>query len=206
MLKRIETKTEKEKRQKIRNLIIGIIIVALMILSTLGYVIVERNTTESNKIEYNGFEFTSTQNGWQTEAQGEQIVTAYLPEETLDVNSNVSGTLSLYNFQGKTIYITISDEQESYGSYDLINDLNNMAKRIQFACSPENENSSFCKDKNLPIKSCDDVDQDSGVIEIKTNSTTSYLFKDGCLTIQGEGSGLIKASDNFIFKLFDIIV
>lgn len=207
MIKKIETRESKEKKQRIRNTIIGIVIVALMILSTLGYVIMDRGnggTGNQGNMSYNGFAFKQTQNGWQTTVQGSNIITMYLPQEILD--SNGTGNPSTYNFAGKIVYIDVSSEQEAYASYDLLRNLDLIAQRAQFACSQENENSSFCQDKNLPIESCDSLDSSSRLINIKTtNSSATYSSNNGCWTIEGQDSSLIKASDNFIFKLFGVI-
>jgi len=210
MIKSLETRTDKEKKQRTRNIIIGIVIVALMILSTLGYVIVDRSGQEeqSQNNVYNSFKFVSGLEGWQTTIGTNTITMSYLPQEVLDHNGTGVSSTDLYGFSNKIVYLVISDEQEGYASIDLINNLKLVALRVQFACPIEAENSSFCQDKNLPIKSCDDADSVSKIIILKNETrslNSTYDYKNSCLIINGQGSDVIKASDNFIYKLFGVL-
>jgi hypothetical protein len=210
MIKGLETRTDKEKKQRTRNIIIGVVIVALMVLSTLGYVIVDRTGQEEQNANnvYNGFKFIDSIEGWQTTIGTNVITMSYLPQEVFDYNSTGVTSSDLYGFTNKVVYISISDEQQGYASIDLARNLKLVALRVQFACPIEAENSSFCQDNNLPIKGCDDASLDSKIIVFKnqTNQTlASYEYKDSCLVIKGQGSETTKASDNFIYKLFGVL-
>ncbi len=210
-MKSLETRAGQEKKQRIRNIIIGVIIVTLMVLSTLGYVIVDRSSQEEQNANtvYNGFKFVDSVNGWQTEVGANILTMSYLPQEVMDFNGTGVSSIDIAGFTNKVVYVVISDEQEGYASIDLFRNLALVALRVQFACPVEDEDSSFCQEKNLPIKSCDDASLDSKIIllknETKDETKTSYEYKDSCLSIYGQGSEIIKASDNFIYKLFGVM-
>ncbi len=210
MLKKIETHETRARKQRIRNTVIGAIIVFLMVFSTIGYVIVENNTVPTEGEKYGNYTFVKGDSGWETTLKSfsnKVLTTSYVPKEVLDVDSSV---VDLFYFQDKTAYVVIRSQQDVQASIDIGRNLGTIFSRMQYACFKEEENSSFCLETNLPLKSCEDADFNNVIIIIDSknldNSTNpGYKFKDGCLTIKGEGSGIIKASDNFIFKLFKII-
>jgi hypothetical protein len=120
---------------------------------------------------------------------------------------NYSGTgADLYYYNGKIVYVVVTSQQDVQLGSEILTNLNGIVSRIQFACSYDNENSTFCRDYNLPLKDCSDATSDTPVIKIDSNSTVpSYSYNSGCLTLTGQGSEFIKMSDNFLFKLFGII-
>jgi hypothetical protein len=212
-MKKLEVRSEKESKKRRNNLIIGIIIVALMVFSSLGYVIVERTTGSETGNEYNGYEFvkvsSGTYGGWQTILKSfsdKKLVTSYLPQDVL----NYSGTgADLFYFSGRTMYIIVSSQSDIQASYDFLYNLNGVVSRMQFACSYDNENSSFCQTSNFPLKSCDDTSYSTTVVKIDLNSTTTdYKINKSCYTLsgqEGKGSDFVKMTDNLIFKLFGVI-
>ena len=205
MLKKIETQTNKETKQKRLNIIIGIIIVALMVFSTVGYALLENNSSSSEN-KYGDYKFTQTTDGWQVTLKSfnnKNLVTNYLPGEVL----NFSGTGSeLYHYDGKTIYVVVSSQQDIQLSLEILKNMQDRVARIQFACSYDNENLAFCQERNLPLKDCSDATSSMPIIKIDSNSTvSSYNFDQNCLILKGQGSDFIKMSDNFLFKMFGII-
>lgn len=204
MLKPLETQESVRKKQRTRNIIIGVVIIAVMVLSSLGYVVLEREPGQQQGGQtYNNFTFTQIEDGWQTKAQGYNVTTIFLPQETLNASS---GNVRLFDFSNKIIFIVISSKDTEYLTYDLFRNLQDINQRMQFACPVEQENSSFCLETNLPLKSCDDASLDTKIMIIKDNETqVGYSYNESCLTIKGTSSDVVKATDNFIFKLFGII-
>ena len=208
-IKPLKKPEDNEKRRRNRNLIIGAVLILLMILSTVGYAILEGNVNESQKNKYNGYEFTTNTGGyWQTKiklsGQEKTIQTYFLPKDV--ENISYTGNILLSDFDGKTIYYV----SNNYGSENnaisaLDTELRNYYLRAQSTCSPENENLSFCQ--NLPIKSCDDASSQTMIIKINdiTNSTPSISYKNYCLAISGSGIDLTKAVDKIIFKIYGVM-
>ena len=205
MIKKIETREDSERKKRRTKLVIGIIIIVLMIFSTIGFAMIGNNQEVIDNTVYNGYKFTSTSSGWQTTVQGQTITTSYFPTEVLNVTgSNVYA----FDFTGQIVYIAVGSQEEIYDVNELGN-LNNIAERSQFACQPKAENSSFCQESSLPIKSCEDVNSSNTarVIIINSNVTepASYTYYNNCLTINAKSADLKIAVDNFIFKIFGII-
>jgi hypothetical protein len=209
MLRKIETKESRQKKQNNQSkLIIGLVILFLMVFSTLGYAIVQNNNPQTEGEKYGNYTFVRGASGWETTLKlfGNKVLsTSYLPREVLEVNSS---PVDLFYFQDKIVYITVRNQQDVQTSVDLSKNLGSIFSRIQYACNYDEENSTFCIEANLPLKNCEDAGSNIVIlIDSKNfNSTVpSYTFKDSCLTIKGEGSGIMKAADNFIFRLFRII-
>jgi hypothetical protein len=209
----IETHEAKEKRKHRDSVILGIIIVGILILSTVGFAVLE-SSQENNKntqTTYNNYDFVKTDYGWQTTVQilGQSIVlnTKYLPSEV--ENISMEGDPILDDFYNKAIFLVASEQNEiqaisEYGIFE------GLAERMQFACSLENSNSSTCLEKNWPIKSCDDANQQNTIIIVKetkdiNDNSTTINYKNSCIQIQGKGAELIKANEKAIFKILGII-
>ncbi len=205
MLKKIETKSGKEIKKRRLNIIIGVMIVALMVFSSVGYAILE-NDSNSSGSSYGGYKFVQTNNGWQVTLasfSNKNLITNYLPEEVL----NYSGTgADIYYYNSKILYVIISSQQDAQLSSEILRNINDLVSRVQYACSYDNENSSFCQETNLPLKDCSDGTSSTTIIKIDSNSSsTSYNYNQNCLTLNGQGTEFIKMSDNFLFKMFGII-
>jgi len=205
MLKKIKTREYSERKKRRTNLVVGIIIIALMILSTIGFAMIENDQEITENTVYNGYKFTATGNGWQTTVQGQTITTSYFPTEVL----NVSGSnVYAFDFTDKVVYIAVESQGDVYDVNELGN-LNNIAERSQFACQPDAENTSFCQESSLPVKNCEDVNSSNTarVIVINSNVTEPafYTYYKNCLKINAKSADLKMAVDNFIFKVFGII-
>jgi uncharacterized protein YpmB len=205
MIRKIETQTDRQTKQRRLNIILGIIIVALMIFSTLGYAILGNGSSESEK-KYGNYKFIQTATGWQVtlkDFNNKNLITNYLPGEVLNYTGTGADT---YYYSGRTVYVVVASQQEAQSTSEILVNINDLVSRIQFACSYDNENSSFCQESNLPLKDCSDSGSDTTIIKVDSNSTkSSYSYEGGCLILKGQGSDFIKMSDNFLFRMFKVI-
>jgi hypothetical protein len=204
MMKKLETQSDKESKQRRLRIIIGVIIVALMVFSSLGYAIIQQDSGSSEN-KYGNYKFVQTSTGWQVNLKdyGKTLYTNYLPQEVLNFSGN--GT-DLYYYNSKKAYVVISSQQDAQLSSEILTNINDVVSRIQFACSYENENSSFCQETNLPLKDCSDAGYEVVVFKINSSSNiASYNYNQGCLILNGQGNDFIRMSDNFLFKLFKVI-
>ncbi|MCX8194232.1 MAG: hypothetical protein N3G19_02615 [Candidatus Pacearchaeota archaeon] len=198
----------KEKKRQRMNIIIGIIIAFLMIASVIGYALLESYQGEEGQTaKYRNYKFIKTENGWQTQIKvANQLITIntyHLPQEVENISSE--GKPLLADFLNKVIFIVATTETERQAAFEY-NNFGAIALRMQLACSPENENSSFCVENNLPLKSCEDADWQTTIIKIKeTENETSVNYKNSCLEIKGKATDLIKANEKAIFMTFGII-
>ena len=84
-MKRLKTRYEEEKNRKRNRLTFGLILIAVMVLSTLGYALQGGfNSDNSEKADYNGYEFVSQNGFWilNNENLGNvNLIFSYNPEE-----------------------------------------------------------------------------------------------------------------------------
>lgn len=194
-IKRIETQSQKEKKDRINKIVIGIILVALMIVSTAGYAVMDRGKQE--KVKYNGFTFERTEQGWQTNDNNIELLTRFNPLEVKNISYKLVVSSSDYN--GENVFFEAYTSEERDAANEIAGNI--AATRVQLACIKENENLTECNE--LPLKDCskDKV----FIIKTSNNNETSIKKEDNCVFVTGNGEELLKATDRFIFSLYKII-
>lgn len=197
MIKRIVTKQEMEKRQKRNQIIIGIVLASVMVLSTLGFALQsgsdgdsDENSQNSNKINYNGYEFENINGLWILGTSVGSFVFSYNPEQTNIGFVNLS--MKAENYRGNPVYLFSKNKD---AKTELYANLLNIAERVQEACV-EGE---ICNDKSLPIKNCID-----NLIIVKESNFSSIKQSGNCVYIEGQQSQLVSAADEFLFKILNI--
>ena len=214
-IKPLETKGEQARKEKKRfKIIIGIIIAFLMIASTIGYAILEGNPVQQvsqNVTSYKNYDFLQTGAGWQTllriDSKNITLNTFNLPQEVENISSE--GSPLLQDFLNKAVFIAAETNKEKQAASQY-NALGNIVLMIQFACSPERANSSFCIENNLPIKTCEDAGEEAFIIilqELPENSSeqASVNYKNSCFEVKGKAEELVKANDKALFMTFGIL-
>lgn len=188
-MRKIELKSETEKKKKINRLIIGIILMIVMILGSVGYAFYSRekvDVQETNKVEYNGYTFYLNNNLWQTEINGNSFVFQHLPNET---NINVP-LVSLLDYKDKTVYFV---SENSQAQTEILRNIAGYLGRFQDAC--------FEKEcgKDLPVKNCSD-----SIILIRERNNTKIYKEDDCVFIESNKTEIIKTADAFLYKILGI--
>ena len=197
-MKRITTKEDIEKKEKRNKIILGVILIIIMFGSIGGYSFLsqptEDQTEPENEVIYNGVSFIRTANDFWTFNQGDyQFITAYNPEET--VNISVPSSINLQEFSGRPLYYN-GDTRTISEVYSV---LQYFTTRVQEVCL-ENEECT----KDLPTKSCN---EDSLIIvkEIPDIEGESSVIKEGkCIIIQAPYGELLKSADALLFRLLEI--
>lgn len=212
-LRKLSSKEVLERKKRRNQLIVGLILVAIMILSTAGYAI-EREKSES--FSYNGFEFTSAQIGWQIINQPFNLVTRFLPQDV--ENISLAGYWSADDFAGQEVYFIAYTEEEKIAASEIARNL--QFKRAQYACLEEDADLAVCQD--LPIKTCSDavISINQASYKDKADNETASLQeagqeeagieariykKDSCIMIEAEYNDLIKSADRFLFAVYKVI-
>lgn len=160
---------------------------AVMLFSVLGYGI-GGGGTSGNQITYNGIEFFEQGEFWLANIGGVNFIFQNNPEEILGISENLNG---LENYYNKPLYI-FSENLEAEG--EIYKNLNPFAQRIQKACLDED-----CGE-NYPIKTCSD-----NFVVIKESEISRIYQQENCVFIEGKSEDLIMLSDEFLFKILDVI-
>lgn len=190
-IRKITSKDDEEKRKKRNGWIIGIILIAVMLFSVLGYSFGGGEKNSSTKITYNDFEFLKQNDFWVLEKDGSYFIFTYNPKQVEEVSSNLN---YLERYKNKPLYIFSEDSEAELEIYRNLFYQNKIVQRFQEAC-PEGEK---CEG-NIPVKTCED-----NFIIIKENEKNEIIQEKNCVFIRGETGNLTKYSDEFLFKILGI--
>ena len=216
-MRRIISKSEKNKKTKRTQWILGGILILLMAFSTLGYALSGRGDEESNNkiVEYKGIEFIQDNSGyWYFVIQGQQFIILNNPENISEIN--FLSTLTFGSYSNKPLYF-VGDLGE--GSSEISRNLaDRFVLRIQQACLDEED----CEG-NFPIKNCSsdniiifkeilnnktedkEIEENKTKInEIEENEIEMIYQEENCVFIEGKKEDLIKLTDGFLFRILGI--
>ncbi len=189
-MKQIISREKQKSKERFNQLIIGTVILFILILSTFGYSLSSRDeeTQGSEKLVYNGYEFTKNNGFWLMSVQNMQFAFKYNPKEVDIIPGNVS---YIDAYLDKPLYIQ-SDNGEA--SSEIYMNLNQIAQRIQYACLNESECTG-----DYPVKDCN-----SNFIIIKEDNITGIEQDNGCVFLHGPRENTLKIVDEFLFKIMGI--
>lgn len=188
-MKRIETQADRDKKQKRNGIIIGLVMVFLIGLSSLGYAIMSRTDSSSTKpITYGNLEFTKSNDLWITTINNKVYYFNNLPTQV--ENISISEPIKLDGFYGQPVYFVNANPSINTLSYAL----DGIASRMQEACL-ENES---CVNSELPIKTCSD-----NLFVFDVNKTETKIYKkDNCIILEGNS---FEAVDKLVYGFFNIV-
>ncbi len=173
---------EKEQRRKRLG---GIVIIALLVLSSLGFALSSVGTGGNGSTDLEEG-FTYNGQNWVYAVGTQKYYFTYHPD---DINSSLLGlTKSLSDFAGKQIYI---DSELPGGLQEIYNSLGSYTGKITEVCYGKCE-------RDLPEKEC--LPGAEPMIIIRENETESFIEKDNCLFINGD----LKTVDAFLYKVLGI--
>jgi len=190
-MRKITTRTEEQKKARRNQLTIGLILVAVMLFSVLGYSFGSNPETSETKVDYNGFEFIQQSGLWYLNMGDVQFSFLHTPKETFNINSTIN---LLNSYLNKPLYIYSENaESESEIARNLFYNVR-IAQRIQRAC-PEGMNCT----NDFPTKTCSD-----NFIIIKDSNDTQIRQEENCVFIEGNNAILTRLTDGFLFKVLGI--
>tara|TARA_Y100000310_G_scaffold282567_1_gene303899 strand:+ start:954 stop:1535 length:582 start_codon:yes stop_codon:yes gene_type:complete len=192
-MRKIQTQADIDKKKKKNGIILGVILIGLLVLSTVGYSL-SGNLTGEGKEEFNGFEFEKNGVYWVLNLQEQQFFFQNLPQEVSDVS--VFGFYNLNSYFDKVLYFVNFRESNGAGQ-EILNNLDRYVLRWQEACLNSSVNTSDCGE--LPVKSCEN---NLIIFEKSVNNITSIRQEDNCVYISGD---FVKGSDAFLYKLLGIL-
>lgn len=191
-MKKIQTKEQRERINKQKQVVIGVVLIFLLVFATAGFAIMNAGSqTREERIikSYGGFEFLRQDNLWITEKQGRIHGFFYLPEDLKNIKTDFS--LNLFNLMNEPLYLVNAETEKNIIVYNLYPEY---ILRIQEACLSEED----CLEKNLPIKDCE---KDNILVFEKSDDETEIYQTGKCIYIVGD---TIKGSDKLIQEILDI--
>jgi len=189
MIKKLESKSDKLKKERRLQFILAGILIFVMLGSVFGIVADSFGKSSSNEgVSFNGQNFI-TENGYYTLTLGNsKFYFSFDPNivESLIKQVNLSRKISSY--AGQEVYI-LSNNYPSYS--EIVQNLGQFTLRIQGACKEGEE----CLDKTLPIKTCND-----NLIVIKELTENKIYETGNCVYIEGKDEDLLKLTDEFLLR------
>jgi hypothetical protein len=187
-MRKIETQTDKDKKKKRNNLIVGLIMVVLIGLSSLGYAIMSRtDSTSTQPVKYGNLEFVKNNDMWITTINSKVYYFYNLPTDV--ENISIEGTYSLGDYSDKTAYFVNANQ----AAQTLDETLKSIVIRSQDACLQN----ATCANNELPIKDCS-----NNVFIFDASKTETKVYKkDNCIFLEGNS---FLAVDKLIYRFFNI--
>lgn len=159
--------------------------------SVFGYVVFgsSNNTSELEKMQYNGYEFVNQNGFWITSIGNHDFVFVYNPEEVEKSDAQVN---LLNSYSQKVLYLSYENDA---ASIEIFRNLGDIVLRFQGACLQEEEN---CPE-DWPIKDCT-----NNFIIIREANESKILQEENCVFIEGPRENLTAITDEFLFKVTGI--
>jgi hypothetical protein len=202
-MKKLITKSQQERINRRNQFIIGIVLMLLMVLSTLGYALMGSDIFSGgieNEFEYNDVRFTQNSGIWTFILDGQSFNTRYNPKGMEDISVPVSVTLN--DYINKPLYFAegVGEPVSEIGA----NLHGRFTSRTQEACLADSLNEQ-AKERcaNLPIKNC--FQDNIIVIREPIEKETEGIRQEGkCVFITASLANQTRYSDAFLFKILGI--
>jgi len=188
----------------------SLIILAVSVMVILAiFVVLLLLRDDPNELTYNQFEFRYVNGFWQTEWQRQEqryiLDFTFNPKQVEDIP--VEGTTDI-RFESETVYIAVDPTEErtpetaqlTLAAVQLTRKLTDPFYRNIIAACTRNETEA-CLDR--PIITCDNTN--SSVLYLKQADEAKIVLDGNCVTIQGNGDGIVKAADKALFQWLGII-
>jgi hypothetical protein len=190
-MRKIISKEETKRKEKIKNRIIGISLLSIMVLSVFGIVVdsIGKTDNSANQLTYRGTDFFNQQERWFFTKGGIDYSIVNSPENLTEISMENISLIASYS--GKPLYISSFDkslESEIYYNF------NKITYRIQYGCL----NESKC-DGDFPVKTCND-----NFIILEEDNETSITQEQNCVFIKSTKEEIQKAVDAFFLKITGI--
>jgi len=182
------------KSKKFLTYLIGIFIIMIMVLSAMD---LWQGSGESSV--YHNVKFSKEDAGWSAYINSNKVLLSYNPQE-LDSFTDID--FSAFNSLQK-IYLSTDNPLVMYKSMDYFRKRLPLAPSKFIACIPESANVTECGD--LPLKDCDDADNNVGVVIFKRSENfTSSFISSSCLVIGGDSDSIMRVVDKSMLRMLGV--
>ncbi|MFA5992172.1 MAG: hypothetical protein WC796_00520 [Candidatus Pacearchaeota archaeon] len=196
-IRQIKTREEVAAKSKRNQIIVGVILVVVMILSTVGFSFLSKNETNggssgsTSEVDYKNVKFLKNSQGlWVSNIDGQEITTYFNPLET--ENLSITFSTSLGDFYNKPLFFA---SQANEGNYEILKNLYPFIERSQNVClAGEN-----CSSPDLVVKNCS-----SNLIVFRETNNTNIYKSNNCIFIETPYAEQKRAADGVIFKIFGV--
>jgi hypothetical protein len=185
------------KSDKAKQIIMGIVIALLMVLSTFGIII----GNQTNSMSYNGYKFQLNGNQYVTKINGKQMIFYSLPSQSdfINVSSSVANKIKeaylvMLTFNpNDTVNIQIIEQVR----FDLSQDLNKVVLNGVLNTSADYA--------SLSTVTCANATLQTPVIILNMTDTAGIIDVDNCIYINARGTEFLRMRDRLLYSYYGVI-
>lgn len=178
----------KEKKDR-KGIILTLFIAFIMITSVLGFVFSGDNNQDS--IDYNGYTFTRTDNGWASYIRDQYIYFTYSPNELQDVPFDV------FPINSGKVYVAYNPNEMDIVLQNSIDKLRYTFSLNNIVAYPACSIEDGCPD--IPIVSCD---SEFPVISFRKSNQDRIFTDENCIVLEGY---FVKNTDRLSYWLLGVM-
>jgi len=187
-MRKLVSRKERERQEKRKQMIIGIFLVSIMLLSIAGYSI-QSGLGGEETLVYNGFEFVYTDGFWTIGS----FVFKYSPEEVSEIGAGLND-VSFY--EGLPLYIYSEDNS---AEAEVRANFRQIADSISNACPEESEVLEAECEEGIPVIFCDG--SSGNFIILRKGENQNIRQEKNCVYIEGPEQELAMLADQFLYKI-----
>jgi len=188
-------KEKKEKKDR-KTQIITIVIGALMVLSVLGYIW----SGSPETLNYKGFKFQRTSEGWLTKFNGNNYYFTYHPTQLEQIKLENSTIIKIKN--SPQIYLTYNPKNKYPEYVDLARF--ELAKNL-FENGIYIKNAATTNSTTLETASCE-LNKTLMIIQLEENNETKIIDDGNCIRLQAlSGMDFLALKDRLLYGFYGII-
>ncbi len=183
-MRTILSAAEMAEKEKKRKRIGGIVIIALLVLSSLGFALSSVSNNNQSEVNEEGLNYNGQ---YWVYSLGEQKY--YFTYHTSEINTSLIGlTKTLGDFSNRQVYI---DSQIGGGLQEIYNSLGIYASKVVEACYGKCE-------RDLPEKEC--APGGEILLVLRENETSRISEENNCVFLNGD----LKTVDAFLYRVLGI--
>ena len=176
----------------------AVIIAFIMVGSILGYVSIDRQTSQ---FKYNGIKFTQTTEGWSTTLNNKKVIFDYFPSDVEQIELSDDISTILLNKPEIDATSEINDtfsEEIALAQYNMALTLNNLNIYVRVGFTTIN---TF----NLPILTCKDATQAVPIIYFIQSNQTKITIKNNCIIAEAKNNiDILRIKDRLLYSMLGI--
>ncbi len=185
-----------------KQLIMTLVIVSLMVLSVFGIMLSGYNA-QKERLDYNGYEFQRTAQGWMADIDGKIVQFNYHPTDLdeLEIDKSVSDKL----VNSKVIYITFNPNAKEVQTLELVRfEFENSFKEI-FEIYTINGVTQESESYNLPNVACYNATALIPVVTVVASNTTKAEINHACITVEVTEYTAQAMKDKLLYMMLGIM-
>jgi len=192
-------KRHDEAKEKRKKLFMSIFVVAIMVLSVLGYMI-GRNSEDTSA--YNGFKFFKTNSQWAVKIDGKNVLFYFHPSQvdyiniSSDVISKINNSVQLYQTSDKD---SLNKQAIALAQFEMMQYLSLKNQYVVNGFTSENE-------FNLSVITCANATGYVPVLIYQKSNETKIYEENNCIMLDARSdSDFIALKDRILYGVFGII-